>query len=249
MKRTFLFSIILVVSLGSFAQNNLPEGAEYKKKTTDKDVIIYEGYFINNHPVGELKRYHQNGKVKAIMIYDNEGKSADTKMFYDTGKKASEGLYLNKQKHGEWLYYSYYTDSLTARENYKMGIKDGMSYSYYSTGAVCKKIKWINNKKEGAWIELFDDGKRKLISNYNNDKIHGKYNTWFPNDQIETAGEYKNNLKHGHWVYYKPNGEILKEVNYNNGVPDADEELLLQETKEINKMESMKGKFKDPNKY
>jgi len=49
-------------------------------------TLKYEGKFFNDKPVGEWKRYHENGKLKAQMSYYQNSGRAFTSLFDTDGK-------------------------------------------------------------------------------------------------------------------------------------------------------------------
>ncbi|GAI77747.1 unnamed protein product, partial [marine sediment metagenome] len=116
-------------------------------KKFNKKTLLYEGYFKDDLPVGEFKRYYEKGSLKAIMTYNTNEKTAITKLYYENRKLAAEGLYLEKKKHNIWKYYSYYDNCLLYEESYKYGIKEGASKKYYCSGVLLETIEWKNNLK------------------------------------------------------------------------------------------------------
>ena len=89
--------IILVLVLAaniSFSQNVGQEGDSlinysdingFKqglwKKTYEDGTLKFEAYFVDDKPVGDLKRYDKNGNVFAHLIYDGKGVHASA-IFY-----------------------------------------------------------------------------------------------------------------------------------------------------------------------
>ena len=137
-----LWFILLFLPFLSFSQvnqtdaNGLRQGLWQKQQPNGKP--LYEGYFKNDKPVGEWKRYHENGRVKAIISYQLESDSAFTQIFDEAGKKIAEGFYLNEKKVGTWKYF--FDNRLIADEQYNDGQKDGVSHTYYNTGEKLNKI-------------------------------------------------------------------------------------------------------------
>ena len=38
---------------------------------------MYDGFFKDDHPVGEFKRYYEDNTLKSVLIYSDDGKEAD----------------------------------------------------------------------------------------------------------------------------------------------------------------------------
>ncbi len=60
--------------------------------------VKYEGYFRNDKPYGEFKRYDERGRLTSILNYSMIGDTAEAKMFHENGKIAALGRYINKNK-------------------------------------------------------------------------------------------------------------------------------------------------------
>ena len=71
-----LFSLVYAIN-SAFAQtdtvfnqvdkNNMKQG--YWKKDFPNGKLMYKGFFKNNKPVGEMRRYYETGELKAILNY------------------------------------------------------------------------------------------------------------------------------------------------------------------------------------
>src|SRR5512145_3400788 len=72
--------------------NNLKQG--YWKKSYPNGKLMYKGYFKNNKPVGEMRRFFESGSVKAILNYDNNGEYARARLYYEGGQLAARGNFF-----------------------------------------------------------------------------------------------------------------------------------------------------------
>ena len=127
MKNTLKLAIflILVTRLSGFSQwpagndtvfnqtdqNGLKQG--FWRKYHDNGTVMYEGFFVNDKPVGVFKRYYDDKAIQSVMDFKDDGKTASARIFYNNGLLAGEGLYVDQQKDGEWKYYSYYDTILS----------------------------------------------------------------------------------------------------------------------------------------
>lgn len=96
-----IFILLFLLPFISFSQinqtdaNGLRQGRWQKMQPNGKPM--YDGYFKDGKPVGEWKRFHTGGQVKAIIKYRTESDSADAKLMDEWGKKVAEGIYLNEK--------------------------------------------------------------------------------------------------------------------------------------------------------
>ena len=246
-----LVILILFLPLFTFSQinqtdtNGLRQGFWQKQQTTGR--LIYEGKFKDGKPVGEWKRYHPGGQVKAVINYQTDSDSAFTQLFNESGKKVAEGIYLNEKKTGIW---NYFTDNRkVADEQFADGEKNGISHKYYETGEVWEKTDWIKGKQEGSYRVFFKNGEPFFQCKMSNNQRNGLCLTYFQNGRVELEANYKNGLRHGEWKYFNQQGEFLYSLKYNEGkilnpqVRDSISNLQLL------KMEVGKDTLVDPEKF
>ncbi len=242
----FLLLLFPVLALGQVNQtdaNGLKQGLWQKKQ--DNGRLVYEGQFKDDKPVGEWKRYHPGGQLKALIEY--KGDTAYTQLYDVWRKKVAEGSYVNQKKEGVWKIYK--ENRLISDEEYKLGLKQGVSHRYYDTGEVMEEKQWVNDKEEGNYQVLYKNGKPYLQCKMKSGMRNGLFLIYFDNDQQELEGEYINNLRHGEWKYRDREGNHLYSLYYDNGqilnpwVRDSIGNLEMQE------FEKNKGTILDPEKF
>lgn len=250
MNKIFLILLVFLPFL-SFSQinqtdaNGLRQGLWKKQQPNGKP--LYEGQFKNGKPVGEWKRYHEGGQVKAIISYRPQSDSAYAQLFDEWGKKVAEGYYLNEKKVGNWKYLS--DKRIVADEQFNNGQKNGVSHTYYNTGEKLEEADWENGVQEGNYRVFFKNGMPFMEYKMHNNQRNGLCLTYFQNGKTELEANYKNGLRDGNWNYYKENGELWYTLKYvagqiqNPEVRDSIANLQLQN------FEKNKDSVVDPEKY
>ncbi len=245
----YLIFICLFLPVFAFSQvnqtdvNGLKQGLWQKKQ--DNGRLIYEGQFKDDKPVGEWKRYHPGGQLKALIEY--KGDTAFTQLFDVWRKKVAEGNFVNQKKEGVWKIYK--ENRVVADEEYRLGLKNGVSHRYYETGEVMEEKYWINNKEEGNYQVFYKNGQPYMQCKMKLGMRDGLFLTHFDNDRTEMEGGYKNNLRHGEWKYFDREGTHLYSLFYDNGqllnpwVQDSIGSLEMQN------LEKNKGSILDPEKF
>lgn len=239
---------------GTFAQpdtvfnqtdaNGLKQG--YWKKAYPNGKLMYKGFFKDNKPVGEMRRYFESGALRAILYYNNTGEHVRAREFYQSGKIAAEGNYINSRRDSTWVYYSFYSGSVTSRESYCKDVRDGLMINYYPNGDVSEKIEWKNGKKSGIWEQYFMGNVLRLKTGYIDNKLQGDFIVYYANGKPYVHGKYLNDLREGKWIVYKEDGSTARELDYKLG-KSADEEKLEKEQQELFKqIDENMGKFKEP---
>src|SRR5665647_1786479 len=69
-------------------------------------TIRYEGSFTDDKPVGEWKRFHENGKIKAQMYHIPNTDRATAELFDSNGVRYAKGNYKGTAKDSTWNYFN-----------------------------------------------------------------------------------------------------------------------------------------------
>lgn len=248
-KNIFLV-IVLMLSIKVTSQTNnqtdekgLKQG--YWKTNWDNGQLKYEGTFKDGKPIGTMKRYFDNGALKAELNFLNSSKTY-ARLYYDNGVLAAEGIYIDNQKDSTWCYYSYYSKALKMKENYLMGQKEGVTIRFFDEGQKAEVTMWKKNQKHGEWYQYYPDGTKHLEANFENDKRVGLFQTFYPNGKTETSGEFVNDLMDGEWKYFLPDGKEELKIIYKNGIALNKEELEKKNAELFRSIELSKGKIPEP---
>ena len=244
-----IFILLLFLPFISFGQlnqtdaNGLKQGLWQKKQ--DNGRLIYEGHFKDGKPVGEWKRYHPGGQLKALIVY--KGDTAFTQIFDVWHKKLTEGNYINQKKEGVWKIFK--DNYVISDEEYVYGLKNGIAHQYYDTGEVMEESHWKNGKQDGDYQVFYKNGQPYLQCKMQYGLRHGLFLVFYENGKPEREAEYINNLRHGEWKYYDTDGKYLYSLFYNEGkilnpqVRDSIDNLQMQE------LEKNKANLVDPEKF
>ena len=206
----------------------------------------YEGTFKNDKPIGTFTRYYPNRNVQSIMEFEEDGKTAFAKIFYNNGELAAEGSYNNRLKQGEWKYYSFYDRTLTHSENYEKGQKHGVSTVYYPNGKVSQTILFKNDEKDGVWAQYFETGRLYLKGMFREGKLNGGYIQYHPNGITHIQGIYADDKRDGEWVLYDEKGEQVVKFDYVMGIAENQDELDKIQEEFLKQLEKNIGKIKEP---
>lgn len=249
-----LFFLILAMLTASL------EGQELNK--TDRDGrkqghwikkypngnIMYEGYFMNDMPSGEFKRYYEDNTLKSVLVFSSSGSEAEATLYYPNGFVASKGKYLNQLKEGNWQFFSMKTKGLLISEEIFVSDKrNGNSITYYPDSTVADKSVYKNGLRHGEMLKYYPSGKLNLRANYSNGRLDGKFEAFFENGIYEMTGRYKNDLREGEWIIFRKDGSQRFRINYLAGVPD-NHSIDIYETEYIDSLEKIKVKIADPDK-
>jgi antitoxin component YwqK of YwqJK toxin-antitoxin module len=251
MKRLiFLFFILplFVLSqenLNLTGSNGMKQGKWQKRYPNG--MILYEGSFKNNKPVGEWKRYHETGGIKAILQYSETSDTVKARLFESAAHPVAEGKYFKEKKEGLWIYYA--EGIKVAEEHFVNGLKNGICRKFYATGELLEESEWKNNQKDGKYEALFLTGKPYLQCMYKNDQRNGRCFCYFPSGMPEVESYYTNDLPDGTWKYLNENDSIRFILQYEKGTLKNPEVLINLNTRELENLEKQRAGLTDPEKY
>ncbi len=130
---------------------------------------------------------------------------------FPKSKQVSQSYFVLKSnkkiKNGEYV--SYFRLSKTDLQLVENGIIDLKNY-------IKEKGNYLNNKKEGEWIENTSSSKRKK-GKYVNGKKTGIWITFLNGEKIASF-DYDLNKKIGIWLTRKENGRVFERYDYDKNV-------------------------------
>lgn len=217
------------------------------QKNYSNGNLMYRGAFKDNKPVGEWKRYHEEGGLKAILQYSETSDSVKARLYETASHPVAEGTYLREKKEGIWLYYS--GENKIAEESFVQGLKNGICRKYYPTGELLEESLWKENRKEGKYQAFYPTGKPFLQCMYSADQRNGRCFSYFPSGMPEVESQYKDDQPEGTWKYLDENGNIRFTLLFEKGILKNPEVLDSLGSKALEELEKQKGKLDDPEKY
>lgn len=255
MRNSFVFVLAIFLVINVNAQNVGQEGDTllnytdingfkqgYWTKKYNNDAIKYKAYFVNDKPVGELKRYSPSGVMTAHLIYDSVGEYATAKIYHNSKEIAGEGEYFEKLKHGVWKYYDS-RGTIYLQESFNKGVKHGQFLQITSEGVVIEEVNWVDGVKHGAWIKRYAEGPKMFEATYVNGKLEGITKTYYKSGVLHKEGKFVNDLMHGPWKYYSESGNLQKVYQFKDGHSDAAER---DQNEFLEELEKNKGSFDGP---
>jgi antitoxin component YwqK of YwqJK toxin-antitoxin module len=217
-------------------------------KNYPNESIMYDGYFRDDHPVGEFKRYYDDKSLKSLLVYSSDGKTAAATIYHQNGYISSKGRYVDQLKEGKWQFYSSTINGyLISEEYYSKNLRNGPSVKYYPDSTIAEKLTFVNDVRQGEWTQYYPSGKVCLKTNYLDGKINGKFEVWFENGTIEFSGQYHNDSRDGEWTIFNEDGSVKYKLEYKEGIT-KDRHIDIDESNFLDSLELNKGKIADPEK-
>ena len=208
--------------------------------------IQYDGYFRDDNPYGQFKRYYDTGKIQSILEFSTNGTQAEATFFHPNGFIASKGTYVNQTKEGKWQFFSALSENyLLCEEYYTNNKKYGKSVKYYPDKSLLEELFYNNDIKNGSWIQYYPDGSICLRASYIDGRLEGRFEVFHPNGAPQYLGQYKDDAREGTWILYNDDGSVKYEIVYSHGAAN-NPELFKEASDYLDALEKNKGKIADP---
>jgi antitoxin component YwqK of YwqJK toxin-antitoxin module len=196
MRTSFLFLLLFILSLPTFAQK-IETFYDYRWKETKPELARFFAVIEKTDSGWHRSDYFiQERKLQMHGLFEDSAcKKANGEFHYyhSNGRLEKLGHYIHGKRDGLWLSYHYngiMNDSIT----YNKGHRIGACYQWYENGYPSDSSFW-NPDGSGIAIGWFNNG---------NPSYAGRY----------SAGEKKN----GKWTYFHRNGKPSASEMYSDGV-------------------------------
>lgn len=249
--KSILFVLLLSsISLYSFAQvaiNKTDSRGMKQGKWVGKypgGTLKYEGKFLNDKPIGEWKRYHENGKTKAQMSYYQNSDRAFASLFDTAGKLYAKGVFEQTLRDSTWNFYS--GEKIVLTENYHLGKKEGASKSFDQKGQALSEKEWKNDLLDGKSTEYYPNGLKRNEIAFISGAKNGQA-LFFDQEGFKTVeGSYKEDLSEGEWKFFDKDGKVKYRTTYDKGNILNSGALDSLQLNEFKKFDKLKGKIPEP---
>lgn len=192
-------------------------------------------FFENGNPA-ERTSYTDGKRNGQHIVYFDDGKTRSTTTFVNDvadgpfiaynadGKKDQEGNYAKGVQEGSWLEYN--TDgSILIEMLYAKGrlVKDrkenGTFKEYYPDEQPKSETTYRNGKREGRFVEYFDNGVWEDVPEQLGPDGHAvsEKQRVLKGQQIKREGSYKNDLLEGEVKEYNESGRLMSSTRYAGG--------------------------------
>ncbi len=228
-KNIFAIAIIALLSLQSYtadAQNRIDNQGRRQGHwiKTDKDGSrIFEGEFKDGKEVGIFNYYYPDGTLKIRNTFTDPGRYCKHEAFDRQGRLLATGFYNQKNRDGEWRYYSQ-EGKLVKIAGYRMGIKEGTHVVFNSNGDTAEISNWKDNRRHGRWWKRIGE-KGWITGRYENGLMQGRLVEYDNEGRLVSDGNYLNGEKHGAYRHYEQ-GRCTVEESWHEGAL-AERKILL----------------------
>ncbi|MDA9820326.1 toxin-antitoxin system YwqK family antitoxin [Salibacteraceae bacterium] len=217
--RALLFLLSLIMATPSLAQPGNQVDAKGLKQGAWKDRyengnLRYSGQFNDDKPVGTFTYYDEERVKTKEVIFSND--TAYATFFHTTKVVMAKGIYIDKEKVGEWLYFDEEGD-LSHKEFFVANKIDGKVITFYKNGSIAREQEFKAGVKHGTCKDYFKGGKPKFEGHYLDGNLDGKVTHYHPNGLEWQRGKYVASVQDGKWLYFDENGVLQYIETYKLG--------------------------------
>jgi antitoxin component YwqK of YwqJK toxin-antitoxin module len=134
----------------------------------------YYGYTLTNQDTGGYDTlYYESGKKMSEGRMLNGLETGEWTSWHENGNIKSTGYYTDGQKDSLWKWYDE-SGFLTATGTYRHGVENGTWMHYYPDGVVSDSGAYLDGLKEGLWKYYHEIGSLRSAVNYRAGKMHGE---------------------------------------------------------------------------
>jgi antitoxin component YwqK of YwqJK toxin-antitoxin module len=242
-----------VYRAGNLIEESVQMDAEPMELTSfweDGVTIKRKGVYLDSIPIRFHQFYNREGKPERSIRYsergtgirtgegpidENERRTGEWKLFFETGELRASGKYVNDRQTGEWIFYDldgkkmqvgnfnngvmegewkwfYPSGSIFREEVYVRGNRHGLCIQYSDSATIVAKGEYVDNEREGPWIEHIGDSREE--GSYIMGEKNGIWRTYHRDGHLLHTGEFVHGSPNGRHLFYHPDGKTIKEEQH-----------------------------------
>ena len=228
----------------------------YEEYRDDKFIVRYTEHYYPNYqlkekyaykdslPHGKWIGYYKDGETKHVKRFEDGEKQGKWQFFTEGGDVHTFELYENDKRNGEWYKKGEETDIY-----YQFWDMDSLISEYadlhYPNGQLIEKISYKEGLKNGKFTGYFQNGAKKYVKRFKNDKPEGKWQYYTMAGKTNAEEIYVEGKRNEEWyridesgdTYYQywdmdsliseyadlhyPNGQLIEKISYKEGLKDG----------------------------
>jgi len=219
------------LALEYFPNGKLRSQVYYKEDEPDGRLLTYnqggtilrDNYYVGGQMTGTNKYYNCNGKSYLIENYEKGYPISGTR--YDpNGETTSSYTLVNGTGVDEYYFYAD-KKQIMGRIEYKGGVRNGQNLRFHNNGNKRRVAAYVNDKAHGKWVYYYHNGNKKRISEYEYDTPVGTWEEYFQDGSIQTRYQYSYGRLDGEYLNYFRNGKVNEKLSYIKGYLQGPTEL------------------------
>lgn len=219
--KVYFYCLAFIIPFLSLAQTNQKDAQGKRhgvwQKKFENGKLRYEGQFEHGIEVGEFKHYFDNGDLKVVNVFRGKTRVAYSRLYGGREKLAAEGLYIKGKRDSVWTFYDA-DGNVISREEYKVDLKEGKSYSYYKNEKIAEMTTFTKDLKDGEWKQFYEDGRPKSKGQYSSNKLTGQVIYYNEQGRVRAKGNYVRGLMDGNWYIFDENMKVKEKQIWRRGI-------------------------------
>jgi uncharacterized protein len=200
-----------------------------KHKSETKEFFDWAGtYVVDNFLTRETtingkvvmaRRWYQNKKINSVGVENEKGDNVGHwYYFHPNGEMRSEGAYVaDNKRDGLWKYYDE-TGKLSDEELYKNGELNGAYIEYWPNGNKKVQKNYVNGELDGLQTVYFATGGKSFTYEFSGAKQNGKEIHFHQNDKLMYELPMLDGKVNGFVTQYYKNGNVSEKSTFVNSL-------------------------------
>ena len=190
----------------------------YEEYRDDKFIVRYTEHYYPNYqlkekyaykdslPHGKWIGYYKDGETKHVKRFEDGEKQGKWQFFTEGGDVHTFELYENDKRNGEWYKKGEETDIY-----YQFWDMDSLISEYadlhYPNGQLIEKISYKEGLKNGKFTGYFQNGAKKYVKRFENDKPEGKWQYYTMAGKTNAEEIYVEGKRNEEWFRLDESGD------------------------------------------
>jgi len=168
-----------------------------------------------------LEGWNLTKETPAEMLYQ-KGNSEKKVTIFET--YSLEENFKNKKLHGvtigrmkkPFLHYPNIESRIYLIENFLEGKKEGIEQRFFEDGSSVSQ-EWENDRLHGKWEEWFGNGQKEIEKTYVDGKLNGQQYEWYKNGKLKFEESFSKGVQTGEKNKFLENGKLKRNQPYKDG--------------------------------
>lgn len=168
MMTRILTVLLLLVSVAAGAQKLTYFDADWKICAKEK-AQFFRKTTVNANQTATVEDYWIDGSIQMKGLYKSAAvqfRDGKFQYYFKSGKLSSEGMFVNDERSGKWIWYHENGQTAETGVYDKRGMKTGKWKLWHANGKVDSEGEFKKDKRNGVWNFFFDNGVKSAVETY-----------------------------------------------------------------------------------
>ncbi len=178
--------------------------------------VAGRGVVLDSEPTGTFEYYHENGDLKAIGEFTEDGEREGKWVYYYKNGGISEIKHFEGDDPIDTDSVFFKNGQIESLREYKNN-RSTVVTSYFRTGQIKSKLHYSEEQLNGEAIYYYATGGVDYKTHFYNDQLNGTYKSYYANGSLKKSLSFQDGMKAGEENQYYRNGATKATYTYYEG--------------------------------